>query len=338
MKATMVIYVDDLLVATETAEGMEVVKGLLEGRFATRAMGEPQYFLGMNVCYDQEQGMLTLNQQTYVEALLEKYGSYVGMPRTLPMVNGKVFTKEQGKERPTGMPYASLVGALLFLSVCTRPDISFAVGVLTKFVSSPGEVHWEAAVAILGYLMGTKERGIILGRTVGWEDGLLLGYADADWANDLDDRKSVSGGALFMGGSLISWFSRKQGMISTSTAEAEVHALLEMVYSVGNAVAVLEEISFGLLGKGIGVPRILSDNQPGLDAIQSRKGRNKHYDIKIKFIAEGIELGKYRIRKVSTLENVADVLTKAVPVGRFRELISVFMSGVSSNLTIQLQI
>jgi hypothetical protein len=127
-------------------------------------------------------------------------------------------------------------------------------------------------------------------------------------------------------------------MVSTSTAEAEVHALLDMVYSVGNSVAVLEEISFGLLGKGIGIPRILSDNQPGLDAIQSRKGRNKHYDIKIKFIAEGVELGKYQIRKVSTLENIADVLTKAVPIGRFRELTSVFMTSVSSNLPMQVQI
>jgi hypothetical protein len=317
---------------------MEVIKGLLEGRFATRAMGEPKYFLGMNVCYDQEGGLLTLNQQTYVDALLEKYGGFMGMPRTLPMVNGKIYTKEQGKEKPTGMPYASLVGALLFLSVCTRPDISFSVGVLTKFVSSPGEAHWDAAVNILAYLMGTKKRGIVLGRTEGWESDCLLGYADADWANDLDDRKSVSGGALLMGGSLISWFSRKQGMVSTSTAEAEVHALLDMVYSVGNSVAVLEEISFGLLGKGIGIPRILSDNQPGLDAIQSRKGRNKHYDIKIKFIAEGVELGKYQIRKVSTLENIADVLTKAVPIGRFRELTSVFMTSVSSNLPMQVQI
>ena len=210
--------------------------------------------------------------------------------------------------------------------------MSFAVGVLTKFLSSPWEQHWEAATNVLAYLGHTEEQGLVLGRVGSWEKGALLGYADADWANDLDDRKSVSGGALFLGGSLVSWFSRKQNMVSTSTAEAETHAMLEMVYAVGNAVAVVGDIFSSLLGKTVETPCILNDNQPGLDAIQSRKGRNKHYDVKIKFIAGGVDERRYRIKKVSTAANIADVFTKAVPVGRFRVLTGAFMAGVSANL------
>ena len=113
----------------------------------------------------------------------------------------------------------------------------------------------------------------MLGRVGQREENRLLGYADADWANDLDDRKSVSGGALFLGGSLVYWYSRKQNMVSTSTAEAEIHAVLEMVFTIDAAVAVVGEVFWGLLGQDVPIPRILNDNQPGLDAIKARRGR-----------------------------------------------------------------
>jgi hypothetical protein len=163
----------------------------------------------------------------------------------------------------------------------------------------------------------------------------LLGFADADWANDLDDRKSVTGGALMLGNSLIAWHSKKQNMVSTSTAEAEIHAVLEMVFTVQHASSILADIFGSFLGEAIGVPSILTDSQPGLDAIQSRKGRNKHYDVKIKFIAEGIDELRYRLGYIPTRENIADVFTKTVPGPRFRELTNVFMTraGASANLT-----
>ena len=94
------------------------------------------------------------------------------------------------------------------------------------------------------------------------------------------------------------WYSRKQHMICTSTAEAEIHAILEMVFMTGNAKAVVQEIFGRLFGEGLQRPIILNNNQPGLDAIRSRKGRNKHYDIKVKKIAEGAEKGLYLIKKV----------------------------------------
>ena len=156
----------------------------------------------------------------------------------------------------------------------------------------------------------------------------LVGYADADWANDLDDRKSVSGGTLFWGNSVIMWFSRKQHMVCTSTAEAEIHAILEMVHTIGKAAAILGELLLNVFGETVGrLPFILNDNQPGLDAIKSRKGRTKHYDIKVKFIAEGIERGDFAVHKVSSWENIADAFTKPLRSVRFRALTGTFMAN-----------
>jgi hypothetical protein len=137
--ALIVIYVDDLLVGAESLEGIRGVQRLLDGKFQVRHMGQPSFFLGMNVEYDREHCSIVLSQQTYVMALRQKYQRYVGLQRSLPMVCGIVLNKEQGEMRPTDAPYSSLVGALLFLAVCTRPDISYAVGTLSKFISNPGE-------------------------------------------------------------------------------------------------------------------------------------------------------------------------------------------------------
>jgi hypothetical protein len=324
----LVIYVDDLLVAAATEEDLEQVLNWMGERFKLRRMGVPQYFLGMDVRYNRNRGQLQLSQRTYIGALMERYGEYAVLPRSMPMQTGVILTKEQGELQPTQKPYSSLVGALLFLAVSTRPDISFAVGILSKFLKCPGEQHWEAAVGVLSYLNGTRERGVVVGNFGFREQGKLIGFADADWANDQDDRKSVSGGALFLGGGIVLWHSRKQQMVCTSTAEAEIHAVLEMVYAVKSVAALVEEIFLQFFGESVSTPVLFSDNQPGLDAISSNRGRTKHYDIKIKFIAERVEQNELVLRKISTSLNVADVFTKAVRAVRFRELARVFMASI----------
>ena len=109
-------------------------------------------------------------------------------------------------------------------------------------------------------------------------------------------------------------------MACTSTAEAEVHAVLEMVYTVGSAADVVREIFGGLFGEKLEKPVILNDSQPGLDAIKSKRGRTKHYDIRIKFLAKGVADQVFGISKVNTRDNKADLLTKALRGVRFRML------------------
>jgi hypothetical protein len=325
MRAMLVIYVDDLLVAGETDKVVLEVQQLLGGKFRTRDMGQPAYFLGMNLSYNRNERQMKLYQRTYIEALTVKFADFLGMPRSLPIGHGVQLTKDQGVEQPTENPYASLVGALLFIAVCTRPDVSFTVGLLTKFVSCPGEAHWRVAIDLLSYLGATKTRGVLLGRVGNGVERGLIGFADSDWANDVEDRKSISGGAIFVDGGLVAWYSRKQQMVCTSTAEAEIHAVLSMVNAVRIAGSVLNDVQ-SIFGEKVQVPVIFSDNQPGIDAIKSGRARTKHYDVKVKFIAEAIQMGEFQLRKVSTVNNIADVFTKALRGNKFRAVTNKFLS------------
>jgi hypothetical protein len=322
--AMLAIYVDDLLVAAETADGVKEIQALIGQRFQVRHVGVPRYFLGMDVVYSVEKGVLHLCQETYVRALREKYEQFLKSPRKLPIICGVNLNREQGEVHPTVKPYSSLVGALLFLSVCTRPDISFAVGTLAKFLSCPGEEHWKVAIDVLSYVINTKDKGIVLGKVDRIRRG-IVGFSDSDWANDTDDRKSVSGGALFWEGNLVSWWSRKQNMVCTSTAEAEVHALLGMVEAVRNVKCLLEELVVNFFGDHLELPTILTDNEPALDAIRAKRGRTKHYDIKVKHIAEAVGRNEFQLQYVPTAVNLADVFTKALRAVRFHELIDKLM-------------
>jgi hypothetical protein len=313
----MIIYVDDLLMTAESPVLMGEMCELLTSRFKSRVMGVPSYFLGMNIVYQKENGYVKLYQQTYIEAIVKKYGLETIMPKSLPMEPGKILMKSQTEVSQQFSQYGSLIGALLFLAVCSRPDISFAVGVLSKFVSNPTKEHWQSAVNLVSYLKGTKTKGIVLGTSL----GDLVGYADSDWGSDVDDRMSVSGGIVFWGSSIITWHSRKQSMVSLSTAEAESHALVDVSKEVINVQRIVGEITnfFGL--RQIAVPTIYTDNQPAIDSVLHGRGRTKHYDLRIKFLAQGIESGLFSIKKVASNDNIADMLTKALRNARFRMMV-----------------
>ena len=286
----------------------------------------PVYFLGMNVQYLRERRQLHLSQQTYVEALMSQYKEYIRGPRTLPIGCGIQLNREQGEVKPTSLPYSSLVGSLLYLAVCTRPDVSFAVGTLSKFISCPGREHWRAAIDTLSYLGATRRAGIMLGDVRGGVEHGMVAYADSDWANDTDDRKSVSGGAMFVDGSLVAWMSRKQNLVCTSTAEAEIHALMDVLNTVRGVGNLLRELGEFFSVKKMGVPIIFSDNQPGMDAIRARKAKRKHYDVKVKHLAESIATGEFKLQKLSSAANIADVFTKAFRSVRFQSLTRFFMT------------
>lgn len=126
------------------------------------------------------------------------------------------------------IPYSSAVGALLYLANATRPDISYAVGQTAKYCASPLLAHWKAVKRIFRYLKGTSDLGLWLG---GSNEG-VVGYTDADFGGDLDNRKSTSGSIFFLRGGPVSWSSRKQTSTATSTTHSEYNALSDAgVYS-----------------------------------------------------------------------------------------------------------
>ncbi|XP_059060214.1 uncharacterized protein LOC131853364 [Achroia grisella] len=133
---------------------------------------------------------------------------------TTPMEAGfNADTKEIIK-----VPYKELIGSLLFISSNSRPDITFAISYLSRFLDKPTEGVWKAAKRVMRYLKGTKEKSLIYRRRISQD---LTTFSDADWASDKIDRKSTSGCAVFYAGKLISWYSKKQASVALSTAEAE---------------------------------------------------------------------------------------------------------------------
>ena len=275
MKIIMALYVDDILAAAQQFVNLNLFHVWLQRQFKVRDLGEPTYFLGMNVRYEREQGQIYLSQSTYIDTLLNRFEMENCNPTYIPIPAGVKFYKEQGEEDPTDLPFSSLIGGLLFASLCTRPDIAYAVYCLSRFLGNPGAVHWKNGLQILKYLKGTKTMGVKLGKSTIDE---LNCYSDADWANDLDDRKSVTGGIILYGNSPIAWTSKKQPAVRTSTAEAEGMA----VYTNAAELIYIRKLANELRSNKERIEAIIHvDNQPTLNILRNGKSKVKHLDIKL---------------------------------------------------------
>ena len=162
-------------------------------------------------------GALQIHQRPYIEDVLARFKHSDAKPVATPMTHGLHLSKSQSpvtdeqRREMLGIPYRQLVGALLFLASCTRPDIAHAVSTLARFGSNPGPVHWTAAKHLLRYLAGTRHLCIVYGRPVAdMHFCALHGNVDASWAEDPDDRRSTTGYNFVGWGGGISWRSMKQ--------------------------------------------------------------------------------------------------------------------------------
>ncbi|KAE8712623.1 BTB/POZ and MATH domain-containing protein 4-like [Hibiscus syriacus] len=137
-------------------------------------------------------------------------------PVLTPIEPGAKLSKFDGGERVDATKYRSLVGSLLYLT-CTRPDISYSIGVVSRFMEEPVYTHLKAVKRILRYIRGTESLVLFYTKA---EDFMLVGYSDSDWCGDVDDRKSTSG-YVFLGDTTFTWLSKKQPVVTLSTCEAE---------------------------------------------------------------------------------------------------------------------
>jgi len=215
----ILVYVDDLIVAGEKLAGVEAVKRSMSAKFEMRDMGEVKDFICMNVMRNRAAKTLTLSSPGHTAKLPEVFEMDKATPNKTPMSSGVKLTKTGEGLLPEGNRFAKLVGSLLYLSTTTRPDIAFAVGVLSRFMSCPEEDHMRAAKGVLRYLRGTTRLGVVYS---GSEP--LQGFVDADCAGDIDGRRSTTGFVFTSKGGAIAWASKSQLTVATSTAEAEYAA------------------------------------------------------------------------------------------------------------------
>jgi histone deacetylase 1/2 len=187
----------------------------------------------------------------------------------------------------------------------TRPDISFAVNKVCQFLSQPTEVHWEAVKRILRYVKGTLQTGLQIRKSP--LTGISI-FTDADWAGDVDDRRSTSGFAVFVGPNLISWSSKKQPTVSRSSTEAEYKALANGAAEAKWVDSLLKEL--GVTKQR--TPILWYDNLGAtyLTANPVFHARTKHIEIDFHFVRERVAKGELDVRFISTNDQVADVFTK----------------------------
>lgn len=223
----------------------------------------------------------------------------------------KLVKTAPGEELDTEQyPYCSVVGTLLYLCMSTRPDISFAVGALARYMSLPSMLHWQAAMGVLRYLAGTRLVGLRYSGT----DASLHGWSDADYAGDISTRRSTTGYVFTSNGAAISWSSRLQPTVATSTLEAEYMAAA----AAAKEALWLRKLRSDL-GMETGTVTIFSDNQGSLSLMDNPviSDRSKHIDVHYHFLRERSLMGQVSFTYISTAEMLADIFTKALPAVTF---------------------
>ena len=222
----LLLYVDDVILTGNCEESIKNVKNELKNRFEMKDLGYCKFILGIELI--EYENSITLTQKRYIMDILKRFNMEECKPVSTPLNLSIKLTKEDcpttqnEKNDMKDIPYRQAVGSLMHLMVSSRPDISFAVNVVARYMENPGKQHWIAVKLIFRYLKGTINIGIKFNKNVSIQ---LQGYSDADWAGNLEDRKSTSGFIFKIADGPISWGSKKQNCVALSTSEAEYIAL-----------------------------------------------------------------------------------------------------------------
>jgi len=308
----LVIHVDDITTVTSSKNLMQDTKRKLMGELDMTDNGEVHWILGLEVKRNREERTISLSQRSYIRSIIARYGLEDAKALSTPMDPSVNLSRSQCPQTTNeiaemrNIPYREAIGSLMYASQATRPDISFAVTLLSKFSDNPGRPHWEAVKRVFRYLNGTHD----LWLTYGARTEELHGFADAD-GNSQEDRHAISGYAFLIDGAAVSWSSKRQNVISLSTTEAEyvaaTHAAKEAIW--------IRSFIGELLGDSEEPTTLFSDNQSAIKIAKDSQyhARTKHIDIRFHFIRWIIEKGTIKLVYRPTEEMTADTLTKPLP-------------------------
>lgn len=308
----LAVHVDDCIFTGSSSDLVAQYKDKINSCYALTDLGPVHWLLGIKITRDRDAHTISLSQASYIDAILARFALADATPQGSPMIPGLVYSKDHSPTTPDEVmrmqktPYREAIGSLMYAAVATRPDIAFAVSALSQFLANPGIAHWEAVKRVFRYLAGTKTYEL----TYGSERHGLEGFTDADGATQ-EHRRAISGYAFLIDGGAISWSSRKQELVTLSTAEAEyvaaTHAAKEAIW--------LRKL-IGELFPHLIIPTTLyCDNQAALKLAtdDNYHARTKHIDIRFHFIRHTVASGALKLVYCPTQDMVADILTKALP-------------------------
>lgn len=308
----LAIHVDDGLIVGEDANEINRVILHLREKFEIKDTNV-DCFLGLEINKNSD-GSIFLHQTTYTKKVLEKFGMTQCNGVVTPSDPNQTMCDFDGSDR-TSFPYRELIGSLMYLAVGTRADIAHAVGMASRYVEAPTVVHEQAAKRILKYLNKHLNFGILFQSSDANE---LLVYTDADYAGDIDTRRSTSGSAFVYGNGIISWSSTRQKCVSHSTTESEYIAA-----SLGvRELTWLDVLFYEILGTKLSKITLFMDNQSAIRLIKNPEfhKRTKHIDVAYHSIREKYEEGLFDLEYISTKEMLADIFTKALAAQVFHYL------------------
>ncbi|WKA05324.1 hypothetical protein VitviT2T_023298 [Vitis vinifera] len=317
----LVLYVDDILLIGNDVESLSKAKNWLASQFQMKDLGEASYILGIQMTRDRKNRLLALSQAAYIDKVLVKFAIENSKKGNLPSRHGVHLSKEQcpktpqDEEKMRRVPYASAVGSLMYAMLCTRPDICFAVGVVSRYQSNPGLDHWVAVKHILKYLRRTRNYMLVYsGREL-----IPIEYTDSDFQSDRDSRKSTSGAVFTLGGGAIKWRSVKQTCVADSTMEAEYVAACETAKKAVWLCEFLKELE---VVPNMHEPiKLYCDNSGAVaNAKEPRNHRKgKHIERKFHLVREIVSRGDVSVEKIASANNIADPFTKTLPARSFEQ-------------------
>ena len=313
------IHVDDGLVCSNKTEELSAILQHLDNVFEIRSFPANRY-LGLDISRNRAQKEVWISQSHFITKLLEKSGMSSCKPKSVPAdPNARLESKnvpKQIEEKETDMKYREIVGALMHLTVNTRPEIAFAVNQAAKFCQHPEPAHWNAVKRILAYLAGTVNFGICFRKS---KVDTITGYTDADYAGDVQSRRSTTGFVFILHGGPVSWASKRQTCTSLSTTESEYVAACETSKEAVWLQQLVSEISNKK--KEVPIP-LFCDNQSAIRLVRNPEfhQRTKHIDVKYHFIRDQQEGGKIDLQYIPSDDQLADVFTKPLAAPRFKIL------------------
>jgi hypothetical protein len=322
----LLVYVDDIVASAKKQGEIDEFYKTLRARFNAKDLGEIKKILGARVTQDRKNRTLYLDQEQYLNSVLEKFGITKETAKTkrIPAADYESLRPANGTDKRINVTeYQQAIGSLMYAMIFTRPDIAFVLGKLSQFMSDPAEHHGYALKFLFRYLKSTVKQRIRYGP--GGDHEYFVLYSDADWATDKVDRKSVSGSiAMFFGGPT-SWSSKKQRSVATSSCESEYMALASCVKQGQWIAQILRDLGYAkYIGKNSNLVQMFGDNQGAIALTENAhlNDRSKHVDICYHYIRDLVENGRCRVDYIPTNDMVADGMTKPlqrVKFERFKE-------------------
>jgi len=317
--AIIAVYVDDMSLFAERIETIQQLKQQLKGKYEMTDLGEMKRFLGIEITRDRKVRTIRLNQERYIDEVLQRFGMENCKPMKTPLPtrpNLEVYTEDANPD--DRLLYQSMLGSIMYAMLWTRPDLAYTVSLLGQFSANPGPEHWNCMKHVMRYLKGTKFMELQYG---GSSDPCSLnfhGFTDSDFAGDQATRKSTSGHVFMMSGGAVSWASKRQSTVAASSTEAEYIAT---AFATKEAIwlrQLLREIEQHFIDpkeqSELPVTVLYGDNQGSISLTKNPENhqRTKHIDVQYHFTRARVESHEITVEYIPTADMTADILTKSL--------------------------